>query len=153
MPVRMLRQLSRQISDNNRFLESIDWVIRLVAKVLAIAMVFVTLISVLDLIYVLVSDLFDKNKVFFTTDILKVFGLFLNVLIAIEILENITAYLKKHAVQLKLIIATSLTAVARKLVIFDSKAGGSDLNGLAFAILALSISYWIIHGINQVAKE
>jgi len=149
----MLRRLSGQISDNTQFLAAIDWVVRLVAKVLAVAMVLVTLISVIDLVYTLLRDLLEPTKPFFGTDILKVFGLFLNVLIAIEILENITAYLKKHTIQLELVIATSLTAVARKLVIFDSKVGGSDLNGLAFAILALSVSYWIIYGINRVAKD
>jgi uncharacterized membrane protein (DUF373 family) len=152
--MRTFKRLSRLLANENEaFLHQIDWVIRLIAKVLAIVMVFVTLISVLDLIHVLIKDLFDHTKLFFTTDILKVFGLFLNVLIAIEILENITAYLKKHKVQLELVVATSLTAVARKLVIFDSKVGGSDLTGLALAVFALSISYWIIHSINRVENE
>jgi uncharacterized membrane protein (DUF373 family) len=151
--MRTLKRLSRQINETTRFLNAIDWVIRLVAKVLAIIMVFVTLISVLELIVYLVKDLFDPSKLFFSSDILKIFGLFLNALIAIEILENITAYLKKHRVQLELVVATALTAVARKLVVFDSKGGGGDLTGLALAVLSLSISYWIVHSINQVEKE
>ncbi|MDX1977299.1 MAG: phosphate-starvation-inducible PsiE family protein [Pseudanabaenaceae cyanobacterium bins.68] len=146
-------RLARRLSQNTLFLAAIDWVVQIVVKVLALVMVFVTLIAVLDLIFTLVKDLLNTTKPFFSTELLKIFGLFLNVLIAIEILENITAYLKKHTIQLELVIATSLTAVARKLVIFDSKVGGSDLTGLALAILALSISYWIIHGINQVKHE
>lgn len=147
------RRLATRLSQNTLFLATIDWVVQVVVKILAIAMVCVTIIAVLDLIVNLVKDLGDTSKPFFSSELLKIFGLFLNVLIAIEILENITAYLKKHTVQLELVIATSLTAVARKLVIFDSKVGGSDLTGLALAILALSISYWIIHGINQTKAE
>jgi len=44
---------------------------------------------------------------------------FLNVLIALEILENITAYLRKHVVQVELVIVTSIIAVARKIIILD----------------------------------
>ncbi|EDX73198.1 hypothetical protein MC7420_4445, partial [Coleofasciculus chthonoplastes PCC 7420] len=75
----------------------------------------------------------------------EIFGLFLNVLIALEILENITAYLRKHVVQVELVIVTSLIAVARKIIILNlDKTGGLEIIGLALAILSLSISYWII---------
>ncbi|MEL6816626.1 MAG: phosphate-starvation-inducible PsiE family protein, partial [Cyanobacteria bacterium J06598_3] len=77
-----------------------------------------------------------------------IFGLFLSVLIALEILENITAYLRKHVVQVELVIVTSLTAVARKIIILDLKeVSGVSLIGLAIAILALSISYFIVKSV------
>jgi uncharacterized membrane protein (DUF373 family) len=64
-------------------------------------------------------------------------------------LENITAYLQKHVVQVELVIVTSLIAVARKIIIFDfSKSSGTDLIGLAIAIFALAISYWIVRYMN-----
>ena len=75
--------------------------------------------------------------------------MFLNILIALEILENITAYLRKHVVQVELVIVTSLIAIARKIIILDlTKVKGIDIIGLATAILALSISYWIIRTSN-----
>jgi uncharacterized membrane protein (DUF373 family) len=46
------------------------------------------------------------------------------------------------------VIITALTAVARKIVIFDSKSEG-DLSGLAIAVLSLSISYWIVRTQNN----
>jgi len=53
----------------------------------------------------------------------------LNVLIALEILEN-TAYLRKHVVQVELVIVTSIIAVARKIIILDfEKTSGTDLMG------------------------
>ncbi|PMB42507.1 hypothetical protein CEN47_01240, partial [Fischerella thermalis CCMEE 5319] len=80
------------------------------------------------------------NKTLFT-----IFGLFLNILIALEILENITGYLKKHVLQVELVIVTSLIAVARKIIILDlEKVSGIDIIGLGIALLALSISYWIV---------
>ncbi|MDZ4784505.1 MAG: phosphate-starvation-inducible PsiE family protein, partial [bacterium] len=91
---------------------------------------------------------------FFVGVLIDIFGLFLNILIALEILENITAYLRNHVIQLELVIVTSLTAVARKIIIFDgSKSTGTDLTGLAFAIFALSVSYWIVRSVNNKQKE
>ena len=63
-------------------------------------------------------------------------------------MENVTAYLRQHAIQLELVIVTALTAVARKIVIFDSKAEG-DITGLAIAVLSLSASYWIVRSQNK----
>jgi uncharacterized membrane protein (DUF373 family) len=43
-----------------------------------------------------------------------------------------------------------LIAVARKIIIFDlQKYSGTDLIALALAILALSISYWLIRRVRS----
>ncbi|MEO1180694.1 MAG: phosphate-starvation-inducible PsiE family protein, partial [Cyanobacteria bacterium J06636_28] len=63
---------------------------------------------------VLYQSLFtsDSNG-FFKATLTEIFGLFLSVLIALEILENITDYIREHVVQVELVIATALTAVGR----------------------------------------
>jgi uncharacterized membrane protein (DUF373 family) len=143
--MRRLRKLLYWLNDDRFFLELVALVEKLVAKILAIAMVIVILVGVWDLGAFLFADLFStKAAGSITSSLLKVFGLFLNVLVAIEILQNITAYLRKHAIQLELVIVTSLTAVARKIIIFDTKETGADIGGLALASLSLAISYWII---------
>jgi uncharacterized membrane protein (DUF373 family) len=139
----------RPLGDDQRFLALIKQIESAVSKALSIAMVIVVLVAVADLVLFLINDLQTSSDRFFATTLIEIFGLFLNVLIALEVLENITAYLRKHVVQVELVIVTSLTAVARKIIIFDfSKATGVDLIGLAIAIFALSISYWIIHRMN-----
>lgn len=149
--MRLFKVLFKRItvaSSDENFLVVIDRIINLVAKLLAIAMVLVTIAAVFDLCRFLISDLIAYPFGSFTVNLLGIFGLFLNVLIAIEILENITAYLRNHVVQLELVIVTSLTAVARKIIIFDSKEANADLAGLALAILSLAISYWIVRRLN-----
>lgn len=139
----------RSLGDDQQFLAVIKQIESAVSKALSIAMVIVVLVAVADLVLFLINDLQTSSDRFFATTLIEIFGLFLNVLIALEVLENITAYLRKHVVQVELVIVTSLTAVARKIIIFDfSKATGVDLIGLAIAIFALSISYWIIHRMN-----
>jgi uncharacterized membrane protein (DUF373 family) len=53
------------------------------------------------------------------TDILETFGAFLTMLIAIEISLNITLYLRGYTLHVKLVIATALMAIARKVIVFD----------------------------------
>ena len=117
----------------------------LVSRLLSVAMVAVIVVSCVDLVVLLVAQLTSSPTGFFTTTLQEIFGSFLSILIALEILENITAYLRKHVVQVELVVATSLTAVARKIIILDlDKVDGLELIGLALAILALAISYWLI---------
>jgi uncharacterized membrane protein (DUF373 family) len=147
---RNFNRIVRVLTSDRSFLSLIKIVEHIVSKFLAIGMVVVTLVSVYDLGLFLITKLFVSSEIFLTTTLIEIFGLFLNVLIALEILENITAYLRNHVVQLELVIVTSLTAVARKIIIFDgSKSTGADLVGLALAIFALSVSYWIVRNVNK----
>lgn len=146
----MLRKLKLAIADDDKFLEAIEEIERVVSKILSIGMILVTFIAIAHLSYALIEKLFltvdrPSNENFNTT-LFELFGLFLNVLIALEILENITAYLRKHTIQVELVIVTSLIAVARKIIILDlEKKGSDDLIALAIAVFSLSISYLIVH--------
>jgi uncharacterized membrane protein (DUF373 family) len=141
---------ARDLFGDESFLRGIHGIENLVSKILSLALVGVILVSLLDLIVFLYKDLFREPVGFFNRTLIEIFGMFLNILIALELLENITAYLRKHVVQVELVIVTALIAVARKLIIFDfSKASGIDLIGLATASFALAISYWLIHRMNR----
>lgn len=141
---RLKNRLSRTGSDEN-FLKLIELTESVVSKVLSVLMIIVIFVALLDLGWFLLLELFSSPYGFFNRTLIEIFGLFLSVLIALEILENITAYLRKHVVQVELVIVTSLTAVARKIIILDlEKVSGIDIVGLAAAILALSLSYWIV---------
>ena len=134
------------------FLSAIAKIENIVSKIMAIALVGVVFIALFDLLRLLALGVFVaeiKGEV--TVPLLKIFGMFLNVLIALELMENVTAYLRQHSVQLELVVITALTAVARKIVIFDTKADG-DIAGLAIAVLCLSISYWVVRSKNQKPK-
>jgi uncharacterized membrane protein (DUF373 family) len=134
---------------DDNFLRFLGRVETWISKILSIMMLGVIFLSVFQLGRFLVLELTSISPNDYSTRVLfTIFGLFLNVLIAFEILENITAYLKKHVIQVELVIVTSLIAVARKIIILDlEKTAGLDLIALASAILALSISYWIVRSV------
>jgi uncharacterized membrane protein (DUF373 family) len=151
---RMLRRLKAVLNEDEKFLHKIEEIERVVSKILSIGMVLVTFIAIAQLGYALVEKLIitiDKpTNDNFNTTLFELFGLFLNVLIALEILENITAYLQKHVIQVELVIVTSLIAVSRKIIILDlEKKGSDDLIALAVAVLSLSIGYFIVHNTNK----
>jgi len=133
------------VGKDEDFLALIKQIENLVSKVLSLAMVIVILVALCDLGVVLFKQLFTPSYRFLGRTLIDIFGLFLTVLIALEILENITAYLRKHIIQVELVIVTSIIAVARKIIILDfEKTSGIDLIELAIAISSLAISYWII---------
>jgi uncharacterized membrane protein (DUF373 family) len=143
----MWNKIARFLGTNEdpRFLRGLHWIEQLVAKILSIGMIVVILVAVFDLGIVLVKEIIQPPDGYLGRTLIHLFGLFLNVLIALEILENITAYLRKNIVQVKLVVVTSIIAVSRKIIILDfEKTTGLDIIGLAIAIFALSISYWII---------
>lgn len=135
--------------DQDPFLAGIKGIETLISKFLSVLLIVLTLLAVFDLARYLVIDLISDPTGSFSTSLIEIFGLFLNILIALEILENVTAYLQKQVVQVELVIVTSLTAVARKIIIFDfEKLNGVDLIGLGIATLALSVSYWLVRQAN-----
>ncbi|MDZ8092515.1 MAG: phosphate-starvation-inducible PsiE family protein [Nostoc sp. DedQUE05] len=141
---KLMKRILRATTDEN-FMHIIENIEVLVSKVLSIFMVVVILVTIGDLGIFIFKELFTVPYGRFNSTLYKIFGLFLNILIALEILENITAYLRRHVFQVELVIVTSLIAVARKIIILDlEKVPGIDIIGLGIAILALSISYLII---------
>lgn len=154
----MARRLKDYIvwrASDEGFLKGTSQFETLVSKFLAVTMLVVIIVIMIDLVRFLAIALFEPSaQGFFATTLSEIFGLFLSVLIALEILENITAYLKRHVVQVELVIVTSLTAVARKIIILDlEKITGSQLLGLSLAIFALSISYWIVRNLHRTTAR
>lgn len=152
---RRLIHLLHQIFSDESFSKMLRSFEGFVSKVLSIAMIFVILLTVYELLLFLITDVFATEPYGrLGTALFTIFGLFLNVLIALEILENITAYLKHHAIQVELVIATSLVAVSRKIIILDlQKIAGLDLIALAVTVLSLAISYWLVRGVHRRSRQ
>ena len=153
-PKRRVWGLLKQATTDDSYLKLIHWIENFVAKTLSLTLSVVILIALGDLIFFLIEDIINDPKGFYNKSLIELFGSFLNILIALELLENITVYLKKHIVQLELVIVTALIAVARKIIIFDlEKNTNSDLIALGIAIICLSASYWLIKTVNERNKS
>jgi uncharacterized membrane protein (DUF373 family) len=150
----MLRKIKDLITKDAAFLHLTEGIENLVSKILSLGMILVAIMAITHLGYVLIETIFDSlykpSASTFNGTLFRLFGLFLNVLIALEILENITGYLKKNVIHVELVIVTSLIAVSRKIIILDlEKKNSTDLIAMGIAVFALSISYALIRLVNR----
>jgi len=118
---------------------------------LAILMVFVIFLGVLDVVYVIYDKLFSANNLHLeVADILQTFGAFMAVLIAIEIFVNITLYLRTDIIPVKLVVATALMAVCRKIIIFDfHDLSPQYIYASGVVVIGLGITYWLVEHIHD----
>ncbi len=129
------------------FIDFLEKWIKVSVKILATLMVFVILWGVGDVVFVLYERLTAEPFMLLEiTDILATFASFLAVLIAIEIFHNIVLYLKDENFPVKLVLATALMAVARKVIIFDYKnMDVSYVYATGVVILALGLVYYLLN--------
>lgn len=122
------------------------WVIRLAVRVLAVLMTGVIVFGVADVVYVLSKRLMAEPAGFLQiSDILATFGAFMAVLIAIEIFINIVSYLRDDVIHVKLVMATALMAIARKVIVLDyTTTEALYVFATAAVLLAASVGYWLI---------
>lgn len=120
--------------------------IRTAVKVLAILMTLVIVWGVGDVFYVLYQRLMAPPVFLLNiSDILATFGAFLAVLIAIEIFTNITLYIRNDVLPVKLVVATALMAISRKVIIFDfNELSAIYILAVASVVLALGVTYWLL---------
>ena len=83
--------------------------------------------------------------------LIRILGDLLTVLIALEVLQNITSYLRRHVVQIELVLVTALTAVARKVIVLPKGAEDKPLllMGLGVSAIALAGAYWLVKRSND----
>ena len=109
-------------------------------------MMIAIFVSTIELSVILFEQLMEKPV--FLLDIkemLEVFGFFLMVLIGIELLESIKAYLKDDRVRAEVVFLVALVAVSRKVIILDYKETTPEmLYGIAALILALGVGYYLV---------
>jgi len=120
--------------------------IRVAVKILAVLMVFVIFLGVGDVIYVIYQKVISPPYFLLDiTDIFVTFAVFLAVLIAVEIFQNIVLYLRTDVIPIKLVIATALMAIARKVIIIDyNTISPMYIFATAAVVLALGITYYLV---------
>lgn len=119
-------------------------VLRVAAYALAITMLIVILEGVVSVVRTVILNM-SQAPFLIIPDIVKTFSAFLAVLIAYEIFANITLYIRSDVFPVKLVIATALMAVARKVIVLDlNELTAWDVLGLGGLVLGLGVAYWLV---------
>ncbi|WP_255118890.1 MULTISPECIES: phosphate-starvation-inducible PsiE family protein [unclassified Synechococcus] len=119
---------------------------RQLAKLLASILAAVIVVATLQLVLFLGTDLLDLRVDWTGEGLIGLLDQILVILIALEVLQNLTAYLREHVVQIELVLITALTALSRKLIVMPpgSQKDGSLLIGLSAGVLSLAVAYWLV---------
>ena len=109
-------------------------------------MVVVVFLSTIELGWIIVKDILTPPIILLEIDeLLEIFGFFLLILIGVELLETIKAYLIQGVVHVEVVLMVALIAIARKVIILDLKQLPSlALFGIAALILCISVAYYIV---------
>ena len=123
----------------------LKWFERLVVLALVGMMAVIILLSTVELGWIIIQDIITPPYVLpGITELLDTFGFFLLILIGIELLETIRAYLVEHIIHVEIVLEVALIAVARKVIILDVKEYPSlTILAIAALILALSVAFLI----------
>jgi uncharacterized membrane protein (DUF373 family) len=108
-------------------------------------MVLVIALTVIELAWIIIQDLIRPPILLLEiNNLLDIFGFFLLILIGVELLETIKAYLSEHVVHVEIVLEVALVAIARKVIILDVKELPSlTLIGIAAVIVALAAAYYL----------
>ncbi len=126
--------------------EGLRVIVHVAVRLLAVLMTIVILFGVADVIMVLYQELMTPPFMLLTiSDILALFGAFMAVLIAIEILINIIIYLRDDVIHVKIVMATALMAISRKVIIMDfTRISAEYVLAVAAVVIAMSVGYWLV---------
>jgi uncharacterized membrane protein (DUF373 family) len=129
---------------------------KIIILVLVVLMAVVLLLSTVELAWVIIKDAITPPILILEIDeLLEIFGLFMLVLIGIELLDTIAkTYMAESVDHAQIVMAVAIIAIARKVIILDVKdLSGLALVGIAAIILALSIGYYLIRKKDAALKD
>ncbi len=119
---------------------------KFIAIALLVLMGIVVASATVEVAYEVVTSLIDPPGFFLgVTELFDVFGLFLMVLIGLELMTSIHMYLDDHKIHAEMMFLVALTAVTRKIVILDTgKTDPMVAFGIGFLVITLAAGYYLI---------
>ena len=120
---------------------------RITIQALMLMMAAVVGLATIDLAWILISDIVKPPILLLSVEqLLELFGLFMLVVIGIELLETIMkTYLTQGQPHYEVVLSVAIIAIARKVIILDLKDVDSlTLIGIASIVVALTAGYFLM---------
>ena len=119
---------------------------KMIVVSLIVMMVFVVLISTIELAVLIIKDIIEPPRYWLGIDqLFEIFGFFLMLLIGVELLETIKAYLHENVVHSEIVLEVALIAISRKVITLNVKAYEPlALLGIAALIVSIGLAYFFI---------
>jgi len=134
-------------SSEHRFQALISQFERTLSMLLAVLLVVVLAATTVQLLMATALGLVQPQQDWLGGGLLTLLDRLLLLLIGLEVVQNLTAYLRDHSIQTELVVLTALTAVARKLIVMPPghEKDPVSLIGVGVVILCLAVAYQLLH--------
>jgi uncharacterized membrane protein (DUF373 family) len=119
----------------------------LVIQVLMGMMAIVLTLATIDLGWIIIKDLKKPPFLILSVDqLLELFGLFMLVVIGLELLETIMkTYITRDMPHYEVVLAVAIIAISRKIIVLDIKeVDGLTILGIAAIVLALTAGFYMM---------
>lgn len=135
-----------KLFDDKQFLSAIHGYERQLAKLLAVLLAAVVGFAALELVLETGIGLVQRQTNWFDGSLIKLLDRLLLIFIALEVLQNVTAYLRDQVVQIELVLLTALTAVARKVIVLPPGTENKPalMAGFGVIVVGLAAAYWLV---------
>jgi uncharacterized membrane protein (DUF373 family) len=135
-----------QFLNDSRFLSGIHSYERLLAKLLAVLLAVVVGMGTLELFSEAILKIVNLQTNWFDGSLIKLLDRLLLIFIALEVLQNVTAYLRDQVVQIELVLLTALTAVARKVIVLPPGTENKPalMAGFGVIVVGIAAAYWLV---------
>ena len=119
---------------------------RMIITTLMVMMVVTISLATIELGWLIIKDIITPPVILLEiNELLDIFGLFLLVLLGIELVSTLKTYLTENQVHVEVVLAVALIAIGRKVIILDVKELSSlSLIGIASIIISLSVGYFLV---------
>ncbi|ABS55750.1 hypothetical protein Mboo_1232 [Methanoregula boonei 6A8] len=129
-------------------IEEINKFERIVYTILIILLGAVLVCAIAELIWTFIGDLFNPGiSLLDNKEIVAVLGSFLLVLITVELLDTMKAYIVENVIHVEVVVLLAIIAIARKVILLDPTSIPSDsgeLVGIGIIIVGLAAAYYLI---------
>jgi len=118
----------------------------MIITTLMVMMVVTISLATIELGWLIIKDIITPPVILLEIqELLDIFGLFLLVLLGIELVSTLKTYLTENEVHVEVVFAVALIAIGRKVIILDVKEISSlSLMGIAAIIISLSVGYYLV---------
>ena len=118
-------------------------------------MMVAVLLSTIELGVIIVQEMIKPPFLLLNIkEMLEIFGFFMMVLIGVELLETIKAYVEKNIIHVEVVLLVAIIAVSRKVIILDyKKVTYQMMLGIAAITIALAVGYFFVRRGLQLRRK
>lgn len=129
--------------DQKKLYESFE---KIISSFLVVIMGVVVISATIELSAILIKDLIEPpGLILGISELFEIFGLFMMVLIAIELMASIQMYHINKVVYVEMMFLIAITAVTRKIVVLDAnEIEPIAMLGIAAILAALVAGFYVV---------